>query len=146
MIKSKAIDILRTLSKAEFNRFEKFVESPYFNTNNSIIRLVNELINFHPDYNSDEITEEYLYKKIYGKDKFSYSLMRNLMSEMLHLSESYLLNNRLNNDILKNPANIIDLLDELQKRDIKNLFRLRLKNAEKILSKEKFDSILYYFR
>lgn len=143
MIKSKAIDILRTLSKAEFNRFEKFVESPYFNTNNSIIRLVNELINFHPDYNSDEITEEYLYKKIYGKDKFSYSLMRNLMSEMLHLSESYLLNNRLNNDILKNPANIIDLLDELQKRDIKNLFRLRLKNAEKILSKEKFDSIHY---
>ncbi|HMS34363.1 MAG TPA: hypothetical protein PKC91_09765 [Ignavibacteria bacterium] len=143
MLKSKAIDIIKTFSGPEFSRFRKFVESPYFNTNSSIIRLVNELENFHPEYDSEDLTEESLYKRVYHNNKFSYSLMRNLMSELLFLSESFLLNNRLNKDILKNPANIIELLDELQSRDISNHFRLRLKNAEKIISKEKFDSAHY---
>ena len=143
MLKSKAIDIIKTFSGLEFSRFKKFVESPYFNNNSGIIRLVYELESFHPDYNSADLSEEYLYNKVYKTDKFSYSLMRNLMSELLYLSESFLLNNRLNKDILKNPANIIELLDELQNRDISNHFKLRLKNAEKIISKEKFDSVHY---
>lgn len=143
MLKSKAVDILRTFSKDEFASFEKFAASPYFNTNNSIVRLVNELKMFHPDYDSEILTEEYLYKKVFGKDKYSYSVMRNLMSLMLQQCESFLLNNRLNKDLLKSPANILDLLDEFQNRNIDNLFSLRLRNAEKIISKEKFDSIHY---
>lgn len=143
MLKSKAIDILRTLSKEEYASFEKFTASPYFNSNNSIVRLVNELKIFHPDYDSDTLTEEYLYKKVFGKDKYSYSVMRNLMSLILQLCESFLLNNRLNKDLLKSPANILDLLDEFQSRNIDNLFSLRLRNAEKIISKEKYDSMHY---
>lgn len=143
MLKSKAIDIIKSFSKTEFDRFKKFVESPYFNTNAGIVRLVSVLESYHPDYNSEGLTEELLYKKVYAGNKFSYSLMRNLMSELLHLSESFLINNRFNNDILKHPSNIIDLLDELQNRDISNHFKLRLKNAEKMIKKEKFDSSLY---
>jgi len=143
MLKSKAVDILRTFSKDEFTSFEKFTASPYFNTNNSIVRLVNELKIFHPDYESDILTEEYLYKKVFGKDKYSYSVMRNLMSLMLQLCESFLLNNRLNKDLLKSPDNILELLDEFQNRNIDNLFTLRLRNAEKIISREKYDSTHY---
>ena len=87
MLKSKALDILKTFSTEEFKRFEQFVSSPYFNTNKSVLKLVLELKKFYPDFNSDKMTEDYIYGRVYGKDKYSYSAMRNLMSGLIQLCD-----------------------------------------------------------
>ncbi|MBK8554042.1 MAG: hypothetical protein IPL53_24535 [Ignavibacteria bacterium] len=144
MLKSKAIDILRSLSGEEFKKFGSFVESPYFNSNKGIIRLVSELKKYYPLFSHENLTEEFLYNKIYKTNRYSYSVMRNLMSELLYLSESFLLNNRLNNTLFSKHDNIIHLLDELQERGLDKLYNIRLTNLKKHLSKEKYDDT--YFR
>ncbi|MEO8665374.1 MAG: hypothetical protein ABI462_07745 [Ignavibacteria bacterium] len=121
MLKSKAIDILKTLSRDEFKRFGYFAESPYFNRNNSLIRLAGELREFYPSFDSGKMTEEYLYKKVFG-NKYSYSSMKNLMSEMLTLCENFLIADRVNKVDNLGPRNTIDLLEELRERHLDKLF------------------------
>ena len=106
MLKSKAIDIIKTFSPEELKRFVSFVSSPYFNSVKSLIRLTEVLRNHYPDFSTEDLTEVSLYEKVYGKGKFSYSVMKNLMSDLIPLCEKFLIHDRLRNDNIKN-ADII---------------------------------------
>lgn len=142
MLKGKALDILKTLSGAEYKKFEAFTESPYFNTNKSLSRLVTQLKHFHPDFSSEKMTEEFIYEKVFGKNKFSYSVIRNLMSELLGLCEKFLLAERYNGKMTNHDVTIA-LIEELQARNLDNLLDLKLKKITVELSKAKVDVELY---
>jgi len=143
VLKSKAIDILKTFSREEFKRFEDFVASPYFNKSKSLISLVVSLKKFSPEFNSKEMTEQFIYEEIFPKNKYSYSMMRNLMSELLQLCEKFILNDRLNKKLFSDPGNLIDLLDEYQYRGLENLFKIRFKKVEEEIENSKIDINLY---
>lgn len=143
MLKSKAIDILKTFSKDEFKRFEDFVASPYFNKSKSLASLVSSLKKFSPEFNSEEMTEQYIYGKIFTNNKYSYSMMRNLMSELLQLCEKFILNDRLNKNLFSNPENLINLLEEYQYRGLENLFKIRFKKVEEEIENLGIDVELY---
>ncbi|MEO8665376.1 MAG: hypothetical protein ABI462_07755 [Ignavibacteria bacterium] len=143
MLKGKAIDTIKTFSKEEYKRFEDFIASPYFNKSKRFVSLTAILKKFHPDLDSKTLTEEYVYGKIYGKNKFSYSLMKNLMAEYFKLCETFLIHDRVNRTLFTSTDNIIGLLEEYQMRDLDKAFNVRLKLAEDQLEESKFDS--YYF-
>ncbi|MEP7147202.1 MAG: hypothetical protein ABI792_09365 [bacterium] len=143
MLKSKAIDTLKTFSKEEYKRFQDFVASPYFNRSKRFVTLTTVLKKFLPQFNSEMLTEEYVYGKLYGKNKFSYSLMKNLMSEYLKLCESFLIHDRISQSLFTNTDNIISLMNEYQTRGLDKLFNIRLKSAEEQLASHKLDS--YFF-
>jgi len=143
MLKSKAIDILKTFSKEEYKRFEDFVVSPYFNKSKSLINLVSSLKNFFPEFNSEKMTEQFIYEKIFPANLYSYSMMRNLMSELLQLCEKFILNDRLNKNLFSDPGNLIDLLDEYLYRGLENLFKIKFKKVEEEIGNSKIDIKLY---
>lgn len=139
MLKSKAIDILKTFTKEEFKRFEDFVKSPYFNKSSSQIKLVSALSKFYPEFDSGEMTDEYIYELVYGTSKFSYSTLRNLMSEMIQTCESFILNDKFNHDPAEIRKHPMKLIESYQLRGLDNLFSLKLKKTETDLANSKID-------
>lgn len=52
MRKSNLIQLLSKLSKDELDRFGKFAESPYFNSNRKVVEFFSYLRRFHPGFDS----------------------------------------------------------------------------------------------
>ncbi|MBK9226727.1 MAG: hypothetical protein IPL67_06705 [Ignavibacteria bacterium] len=50
MIKSPAIEIIKTFSKDEFKRFAEFTESPYFNKNSNLLKAVKYFKKISPEF------------------------------------------------------------------------------------------------
>lgn len=144
MLKSKAVDIIRTFSKEELKSFLSFAASPYFNNDKSIIRLLDVLKDHYPSFSSEELTEEYIYENVYGKGKFSYSAMKNIMSELLLLCEKFLIHERLSNDYKSKDNNSIELLIEYRERKLDNLFNSRSKKFSELLKKHKIENHEYF--
>lgn len=144
MLKSKALDIIKTFSKEEFRRFEYFTQSPYFNSSSSIIRLVNELKKYYPGFNSDKMSEESIYAKVYGNGKYSYSAMKNLMSELILVCDKFLVNERFNKNFFLKGNNTIELLEEYRERKLDKLFAIKSKKFEDDLKKVKIDNDEYF--
>ncbi len=92
MLKSKAIDVVKTFSDEELRDFALFTRSPYFNTNKNIIKLFDR-INTKAKLNSDDLTEEFLHEKIFPGKSYNYGIMKNLLSELYKLIEKFLIVN-----------------------------------------------------
>lgn len=144
MLKSKAIDILKTFSAEELKRFINFVNSPYFNNDKSIIRLAEAIRKHYPEFNSENLTDKYIYERVYGKGKFSNSSLKNLMSELLSICEKFLFHERMSRDYLKNDNNSIELLIEYRERNLENLFNSRSKKLGELLKKRKIENHEYF--
>ena len=144
MLKSKALDIIKTFSNEEFKRFEQFINSPFFNTNKSIHKLILELKKFYPNFASETMTEDYIYGKIYGKGKYSYSAMRNLMSVLIQLCEKFLLHDRINKHLTIKPADTIQILEEYRARKLDNLFNIKCKKFEEELLSHTIENSQYF--
>lgn len=78
-MKNQFIDILRTLDKDEVKNLLLFVDSPYFNKSERLIKLFRELVKIHPDYNN--ITSEEIHKRVFPHLEYNDSTMRRLFSD-----------------------------------------------------------------
>lgn len=90
MIQIKALRILASLNKEEFDRFEKFVHSPFFNRSKDIIRLFNLIKKFYPDFNHSKLVYEKLYMKLYPGKVYNEGTIRNLFSNFGGIAEKFL--------------------------------------------------------
>src|SRR5690349_9138914 len=95
MHNSSLFSILKTFSKTEIKSFGKFVDSPYFNTSEATALLFHEVRKFYPLFESDELTKEALFIKVYGNGKYSEDLMRKLISNLIKLSEEFITQEKL---------------------------------------------------
>jgi hypothetical protein len=120
LIKSKAIDLLKALSKKEFKEFGDFVRSPFFNKNPKQVQLYEILKKHHSHFSSPELTKEYLYEKLFPGKKFRDNEIRRNLSELLKLGEEYL--SHLNINRTEQFVKKKSLLHELGKRKLDNLF------------------------
>jgi len=89
MINTKLIRLLKTFSKSEINRFRDFVSSPYFNKNQNVIKLSEKVLAYYPGFDSEDLAEENIYSKIFGKEKFDYFRIKNIISDLFQLSISF---------------------------------------------------------
>ena len=139
MIKSKAVEIIRKLSSDELEDFRQFIISPYFNRKKKVEQLCEIIINNIENLDEPELTEEDLFASLFEKEKYSYSFVRNLMSELLRLCEVFLVINRLNkNSFADNLSNRI-LLNEFNTRFLDKQFELKLKKIRDAFSHKKID-------
>ncbi len=74
--------LLRTFSKDELKKFEKYLVSPYFNNSLKIISLFKEIKNYHPLFSDIRLSKEALYKKISPSAAYNDSTMRNLFADL----------------------------------------------------------------
>ena len=98
MILRKLSAILGSFDKSDLKNFERFIYKGYFNSNENIYRLFKTLKKFYPHFNSNELTNENLFKEIYGHKKFNDKTLRYLLSELLRLSEKFLSFNNFKDD------------------------------------------------
>lgn len=140
MIKSKAIDIILKLNKTERQDLKDFLSSPYFNKKKKIIEMYDLILMNTKDIYKADISEENIFSSLFGKSGFSYSFIRNLMSELLNLCEMFLVINNLkvnsNSDSRFNKA----LLKEYNIRFLDSHFNIKLKKIKKDNSSKKIDS------
>ncbi len=90
MHNSKIYSILEHFDKYEQNRLRKYITSPYFNKNQSLIHLFELLIEHINDENSSELDKENLWKTIQPEKYYDDVRFRKLCSDLLKLVESFL--------------------------------------------------------
>ncbi|MEP7145604.1 MAG: hypothetical protein ABI792_01205 [bacterium] len=132
MVNAKAVNIIRGLNRKELLKFEKFIDSPYFNSNTKLKKLYKILKNFYPDFESPQCNKENIYKYVYDKENFSDEKLRKLFSDLYKLAEKYLV-------VLNLERNRMDysklLLEELDSRKIDNVYLSKYNEAAEYLNK-----------
>ena len=88
MIKSKFIISLRQLSKHERKRFQKFVASPYFNTDQKLAALQQFI--FDNLESPEQLRREVLFAHLFPESEFNYHAISNLVSYLTGHLEHFL--------------------------------------------------------
>lgn len=138
MENTKLIKLLKTFSKSEVNKFKEFVSSPFFNKNQSVINLNETVLSYYPGFDSKNFTEENIFFKMFGKEKFDYFKIKNIISDLYQLALSFL--TTIANE-KKGIENDINLLNELHERKLDNLYlqkEKQINNQLKGLLKDEF--------
>lgn len=143
MVNTKLVKLLKTFSKSEFVKFKDFVNSPYFNKNQSVINLCDAVLIYYPDFNSEKFTEENIYKKVFSKEKFDYFKIKNIISDLYQLAISFLKMRAFENTEYENEIN---LLNELHERKLDIIYNQREKKISEHLNNSLIKDEEYYYQ
>jgi hypothetical protein len=93
MQKSKLIRLLAFFSNSELDRLKLFVQSPFFNTNQHLLSLLEYLLPFKPTFRHEEMDEKRAFKHIFPEVPFSADSKKviiKLSSKLLKLAEQFI--------------------------------------------------------
>lgn len=88
---NKAIEILKTFSKDEIKRFDDFLCSPFYNKSKKLITFYRALIRFYPAFESGQLNDKYLSKKISPELEFNKQTFNRLFFDLHHCAEEFLM-------------------------------------------------------
>ncbi|MCC7158280.1 MAG: hypothetical protein IT281_01940 [Ignavibacteria bacterium] len=142
MKNTKLVRVLRTFSKQEISKFRDFVNSPYFNKNKNVMSLAESILQFFPDFDSEELTEENIYAKTFGKEKFDYFKIKNITSDLFALAVTFL---KFSAAQKKDKDNEIALLSTLHDRKLDNIYSQREKKVSGQLDNFLIKDETYYY-
>lgn len=142
MIKHRIIDILKTFSVKDIKNFRDYLNSPFFNKSKKIVKVYEILLKFFPDFNSQLLTKELIYSKFESKKSFNKSTYYNMMADLFHHAENYLMYINFQKKEIKAKD---FLLDELFKRNLDNLIESNLTKVKSLLRSNNQIDADYYF-
>ncbi len=120
---SKLIVLLRSFSPAELRDFEKFVSSPYFSKGRDLVPFFRILKKFHPGFEDDALTAEYVFGKLFPGKEYdrvkSANIIKTLSSQLFMACKDFLIQLGLQED--ENRKQFY-LLNELRKRKLYSEF------------------------
>ena len=117
MEKSKLLETLRTLNTRERSRFGAFLASPYFNKHAKIRALWKYLETIGPPFSHPKLAKRKVFQQLYGQASYNEYQLNNLISDVLQLLYEFLLLEAYRQEKQKN---LLDLMQELQERDLNN--------------------------
>ncbi len=124
------IKILTSLSTKECNKFVLFVQSPYFNKDEYIVRLLKYLKKLHPAFKEATIEKTLIFKKVFKNEPFDYLKLRRLFSATLKLLEQFFLSEYQQERKIDSQ---IDLLSTLKDRGIDKRFHKNHLKAQALI-------------
>lgn len=128
MYNSNLTDALKTFSKQELKEFSLFIQSPFYNTNQSVIKLFEQLKKLHPEFDSKQSNKKFLFEKAFGKIQYNDSFMRMTTHRLMELLKEFLVAvNLKNNDLFRDTI----LLDELNNRELDVLLSKSISDLDK---------------
>jgi hypothetical protein len=141
MKKTNLIALLVKFDQKELKDFSEFVRSPFFNKNDSVIKLYDYIRKQAPEFADEKLEKEYVYHKLFGKGKYNDGFMRTVMFNLSNLAEEFLKYiNFKNNHALQAAC----VLNELKARNIDKVFVKNYNDAVKSLDRSKYKSAEYY--
>ncbi len=90
MNKSILIDLLSKFTSKEIREFGEYVHSPFFNKNESVIKLFEYIRKHYPDFNDDKLKKESVFEKIFPNVSYNDGFMRTIIFNLTELAETYL--------------------------------------------------------
>lgn len=143
------VELLKSFTKNELNRFFSFINSPYFNTTNKLCLLFKAVRMYaldEPKFTDD--LQLKVYQRVFGKAKKQISIdalqkknLNKLLNKLLVLAEEFLVVEELKN----NQESKQELLfPALIKRKQMVLYNRRLKGIQKDLENEKKQGVKYH--
>lgn len=135
--------MLRTFSSQEMKRFRDFLQSPYFNKNKTIVRLLKTLEKEYPAFELKNISKEKIYQKLFGGKKYNEQVLKNLTSELYKMLKEFLITEFSRSD---NSERRLNLLKQMILRKADSVFYSELKAFESELreAQEISESSFYY--
>ncbi len=131
MLISRAINIIRTFSPEELKQFSAFTRSPYHNTNRNLVKLFDLIrLNFKR-LDSETVTEETTFEKLFPGKKYNYNIMKNLMSALFKLTEDFLSIHPPEGDSINEFETGLKRLRNYSVRSLEKLFHAEYKQLDK---------------
>jgi hypothetical protein len=90
MHKTYLLDLLQKLTSKQMKDLSEFIQSPFFNKNESVTKLFEYLRVQHPEFKEQEIEKEHIHKKLFHSAEYSDGFMRMLIFKLTSLAEEYL--------------------------------------------------------
>jgi len=119
MLKSNALEIIKSLTKPEIAEFSDFLFSPFFNKKTTVIKLFTETMKYAPDFTDNSLEKETLWSKIYPNKEFNYGVMKNLIHDLTKLAEEYITQKEY---ALRELQQFENLFASLSKRNLRNVY------------------------
>ena len=136
------INTLRTFSKQEIKEFGLFIQSPFNNTNQSVIKMYRQIKILYPDFDEKYLDKILLFKKSFGKIKYDDGFMRMTVFRLMELAKEFLVHvNLQRNNLLKETL----LMDELNNRELNELLIKNIQALDKKIDKQKVKEADTYF-
>lgn len=141
MKKTKIYNVLAHFDKYEQNRLRKFLLSPYFNSDESIVLLFDLIIKYLNGSRKKELQKEKLWEKLTGKKGFDDIRFRKYCSDLLKNVESFLAIELIENDkITKTHLT----LSSIKNRKVEGLYKSFIKNSRELANKNIDQSSNYH--
>lgn len=141
MHNSKIYYVLEHFDRIEQNRLRKYITSPYFNKNQTLVDLFELLVKHQNNGRNKTLEKEAIWPKLNLKDEFDDVRFRKLCSELLKLVEGYLAQEVYEENRLSQAVN---LMEAIGKRKMERLFNSSFRIAKRLSNQEYFKSGLYY--
>ncbi len=107
--------LLNTLTQSEMAGLAEFSRSPFHNTRSDIVKFLVYLSSVYPNPEENAISDETVYREVYGREKLNTQVVKNLLHRTTKLCEKYLVELALRNDRFTHDTLLIS---ELQKRKL----------------------------
>ncbi|MBE2217512.1 MAG: hypothetical protein IAE90_04865 [Ignavibacteria bacterium] len=142
MEKTYLVEILSKLSSRQMKELGDFVNSPFFNKNESTVKLYGYLFSQHPQLKPELIDKQFVYKKLFGANEYNDGLMRNMIFRLTELTEQYLAYSDMKQDEGSHRSHLIQSLLDL---GIERGAQRMINTAEKEISRRKIKSSRYFY-
>lgn len=148
MHKSTLIELLRTFSKEELDRFELFLKSPYFNKAANAVRFFSHIRNYSPGFDHVDLKKEIVWESMFPDKTYNYGSMKNLIWLLTKLALKFVTQEYTETRTMS--ANSI-MIGALMKRGANNLLSQKLNELDKFYTegslrgKGAVNSIQFYY-
>lgn len=139
---NKLFSILSTFSKVAFNRFKKFVDSPYFNANKDLYILLSNIEPLIFEGHNPTDAKHDLWTKIHKETPYNDVRFRKLCSDLLKLLEDFLANEVFNT---KKIQKINYTLESIGEKKLEKLYNSTLANARRISERIGYKDGEFYY-
>jgi len=134
MYNSALIETFKTFSKQEMKDFSLFIKSPFFNTNQSVIKLFEKIKILYPEFEEIKLDKKLLFGNAFGKIKYNDSFMRMTVFRLMELVKEFLIHTNIQR---KNFTKETSLLDEFNIRELNSLMQKTISELDKKIDKHK---------
>lgn len=142
MKSTKIYRSLEELSVYELNRFDKFIQSPYFNQNPQIIQLLQILLPYLKKNESEELPKQNIWGIIYPEKKYNDARFRKLSSDLLKLFEQFLAQQIYD----ANPIHQANyLMESISSRKIEKLYNTVVSSVKRLSARQLEQSSSFFF-
>lgn len=142
MHNSKLYSILEYFDKYEQNKLRKFLLSPYFNKNQTLLDLYQYIIDKINKETTKGLEKEDIWKVIQKGKKYDDVRFRKLCSELLKLVESFLAQEHYQANPLYQATY---LLEAVSRKKMDKLFNSSIKTARRLSKQQPYKPGNYYF-